>query len=59
LRADQQLLCHDAAIVLRNVDRRIAHTSRELLEASATDSTPTYGEIDQAIDTIGTVFKRY
>jgi HEPN superfamily AbiU2-like protein len=40
--------------VERYVDRYIAHTDREGLE-----TLPTFGEIDEAIDTIGRLFKKY
>jgi hypothetical protein len=35
-------------------DERVAHTGRE-----AAERTPTFGELDRAIDTIGALFQRY
>jgi hypothetical protein len=53
---DQQRIRHQAAVVISHVDTRIAHSQAEQPKA---DASPTYGDIDGAIDTLASVFRKY
>jgi hypothetical protein len=54
VKADIALLVATAEPLKRHVDEALAHTAIE------TDrSTPTYGDLNQAVDTIGDLVKKY
>jgi hypothetical protein len=54
VQADLDELAQTAESVKRYVDRYIAHSDREGLE-----TLPTFGDIDEAIDAIGGLFRKY
>ncbi len=53
---DQERIRNDATVVTDHVDQRIAHSQAEQPKA---DASPTYGDIDAAIDTLAAVFRKY
>jgi hypothetical protein len=54
VRADLDTLSSAALPIARFVDRHVAH-----VDADPLDSLPTFAELNEAIDTIGELFKKY